>query len=210
MTTYLTLLKICGVKFLRTGVSVGPLNTGYMFYERFLNKIVNFTGVRENKSIKYLAENDITRNIKKVKDLAFWSLNKEKLKLNQNQKYIAYSFRSFDSKIDDKMVKRIAVILEKTHAKFKSDGVNCKLISVTQVQRDLDFNTKIKEELISLNPTIEVEDYFYNISKESYIELKNIYSETDIIFLIDCMLCYTRLNQGHIPLQWVMLSKISR
>ncbi|MDA5092277.1 hypothetical protein PGN04_31370, partial [Klebsiella quasipneumoniae subsp. quasipneumoniae] len=50
------------------------------------------------------------------------------------------------------------------------------------VQRDLDFNTKIKEELISLNPTIEVEDYFYNISKESYIELKNIYSETDIIF----------------------------
>ena len=182
MTAYLTVLKIFGVKFLRTGVSVGPLNSGYMLYERFLNKIINFTGVRENKSIKYLAENGITKNIKKVKDLAFWSLNKEPLKLNENQKYIAYSFRSFNSNIDDKMVKRIAVILEKMHEKYKSDGISCKLISVTQVQRDLQFNTKIKEELLSINPTIEVKDYFYNISKESYMELKDIYRETDIIF----------------------------
>ncbi|WP_164875822.1 polysaccharide pyruvyl transferase family protein, partial [Klebsiella pneumoniae] len=35
MTAYLTVLKIFGVKFLRTGVSVGPLNSGYMLYERF-------------------------------------------------------------------------------------------------------------------------------------------------------------------------------
>ncbi|QGN38816.1 polysaccharide pyruvyl transferase family protein [Klebsiella oxytoca] len=182
MTTYLTLLKLGGIKFIRTGVSIGPLKSGYMFYERFLNRVVSFTGVRENKSIKYLSENGINLNVKKVKDLAFWSLKKEQLKLNEKQKYIAYSFRSFDPSIDAKMARRIATILVNIHNKSKRNGVDCKIISVTQVQRDAKFNSEIKKEIININPSIEIDDYYYDISKESYCKLKEIYSKTNIIF----------------------------
>ncbi|HDH7845987.1 TPA: polysaccharide pyruvyl transferase family protein [Raoultella ornithinolytica] len=177
---YFSCLKVIGVEFMRTGVSIGPLKSGYKFYERFLNKISSFTGVRENKSIEYLTENGISKNIHRVKDLAFWSFNNKRS--TQTRRLIAFSFRSFGEGIDDEMVHRISDALKNVYEIYKKKNVKYDFISVTQVQRDVDFNGKIKDQLVKKIGEAAVNDYYYEITKESFETLISLYKDTALIF----------------------------
>lgn len=168
--TYTFLLFLIGVNIRKVGVSIGPFSKFYMFYERTISKMAESYGLRDDVSLKYAKDNNFY-NVKRTLDLGYFVDNNiDDKKFVKDA--IAFSFREdfTESKSDkfDYIIKSLELISKKFSIK--------KFKSVTQVQRDLDFNNKISSKLIELG--YEVDQVYYEIDAETYDKVISEYSKS--------------------------------
>lgn len=201
MLLYFSILRVFGVKLLKTGVSIGPLSGGYKFYEKMINKLSSFTGVRENKSFEYLNELKVKNNTR-VRDLAFYSFPTQLDEQKSEREYLSFSFRKLEnSKCSiNENAEKIATILynlklliELKHKK------NIKIALITQVQRDHQFNEMISECLEQRGYRVEKKLY-YEISRESYSEISCLYSKSMFVVSNRLHALLFGLNYGAFPI----------
>ncbi|MEC5101730.1 polysaccharide pyruvyl transferase family protein [Raoultella ornithinolytica] len=174
---YINLLHYSGVKIIKTGVSVGPLEGGFLKAERNISEKAYIYGVREDYSLKFVTENSF-KKYKRVSDLAFYSIVKNRKKYaGLDKDNICFSFRPF--KNSTITLQEQAKILAEAIVRIAEANKISKIYNVTQVQTDLSFNNLIEEKLSEYN--FNIGKYYYNINAESFNELGELYKNCKVI-----------------------------
>ncbi|HCF7790987.1 TPA: polysaccharide pyruvyl transferase family protein [Klebsiella variicola subsp. variicola] len=174
---YVNALHFMGVKIIKTGVSVGPLSGTFLKAEKNISSKSYVYGVREDYSLQFV-ENNSFKKYKRVSDLAYYSILKNRdMYLNEKRDTISYSFRPYKkSNLSNELqAEKIAAAIIEVASKNDIGIVN----NVTQVQTDLVFNNLIEKELVA-NGLI-VRKYYYDITKNSFESIGDIYKNTRVI-----------------------------
>ena len=170
--------RLCGVKIVKIGMSIGPISTGLGFTEKIKSLFINYYYVRDTKSL--ILCHDI--GIKKAKlcpDLSWSYLSNKKKEINKKDNIITIGLK--ESILNEKDSNYITLMLNRLDEVLASFKQPVKLLFIYQVVEDKNitlnaynrfkdkYDSSIVEEQLNLN---NVEKYYgqamYNISNRMH------------------------------------------
>lgn len=163
--------RICGIKILRLGVSIGPYGPRRLFFERLKHRLIAYCGVRDSLSASYCMDSGIGV-VDRFPDLAFSIALPRMVRMSNEQRHVIVSFRLDSTYKEGCFHEEIAAVLDA----FDPER-NFAVRPVVQVEFDLDGMSEMAISLRAAGrqvmPVCRIEDIASAVS---------IYSAAEIVF----------------------------